>query len=118
MKLSEKDINKFFENIHNNKSFINLSKHCAQKKCEIEICFQLDKPIKKTLAIWLFIVIYNENGQIYYNDNSGEGEIALLEDVLYGFYNLKTKMIEKSETFDLDINEALVRLNSNLEFVE
>ena len=118
MELNENNINKFFENVHNNPLFIELSKRCELKEYKIDICFQLDKPIKNTLAIWLFIVIFNENGPISYDNNSGDGYAALLENIHYGFYNLNTKMVETSETYESDINKALIQLSNNLEFVK
>lgn len=118
MELNENNINKFFEDIHKKTLFIDLNKQCKLKECEIEMCFQLDKPIKNTLAIWLFIVIYNEKGPISYDNNSGDGDATLLESIHYGFYNLNTKMVEISETYESDINKALIQLYANLEFVK
>ena len=118
MELNEYNINKFFENIHNNPLFIELNKRCELNGYKINMCFQLDKPIKNTLAIWLFIVIFNENGPISYNNHSGDGDATLLENIHYGFYNLKTKKIEISESYDSDIEKAIVQLNANLKFAK
>ena len=43
---------------------------------------------------------------------------TLLENIHYGFYNLNTKMVETSETYEYDINKALIQLYDNLEFVK
>lgn len=118
MELNENNINKFFENMHNNPLFIELSKRCELNEYKIDICFQLDKPIRNTLAIWLFIVVFNENGPITYDNKSGDGDATLLENIHYGFYNLNTKMVETSETYESDINKALIQLYDNLEFVK
>lgn len=118
MELSEYYINKFFENIHKNPLFIKLSKRCELNEYKIDMSFQLDKPIKNILSIWLFIVIYNENGTISYNNHSGDGDATLLESVHYCFYNLNTKKIEISELYDLDVDKALIQLYANLEFAK
>ena len=62
--------------------------------------------------------IFNENGPISYDNNSGDGYATLLENIHYGFYNLNTKMVETSETYESDINKALIQLSNNLEFVK
>lgn len=66
----------------------------------------------------VFIVIFNENGPISYDNNSGDGYAALLENIHYGFYNLNTKMAETSETYESDINKTLIQLSKNLKFVK
>ena len=117
MKMNDLSIINYLKQIRANSYFIDLENCCNKKGYHLEMVFQLDKPIKNNIAVWLYVGIYNKQNEImFYDDRSGEDKYSLLMNIVIGFYDLKKKEFECVSN-DFEFNSIFKELKSNLNYI-
>ena len=117
MQLNDLNIINYLKQIRENNYFIELENCCNKKDYHLEMGFQLAKPIKKNIAVWLYVGIYNKQNELmFYDDRSGEGKYSLLMDIVIGFYDLKKHKFECVAN-DFEFNSIFKSLKSDFNYI-